>query len=135
MGCDCNAGFTQGKPWIALNSDYQAVNAENAIQDEDSVFHCYARLIKLRKTYPVLTYGSYEDLLPSHPWLWCYVRRWENQTLLVIANLSAEVQEWSLDASLSHCSWVKLMGNYPENQLPVENMQLQPYEAVYWLAE
>ncbi len=130
-----NAGFTQGEPWIALNSDYLAVNAENAIQDEDSVFHCYARLIKLRKTYPVLTYGSYEDLLPSHPWLWCYVRRWGNQALLVIANLSAEVQEWSPDASLSHCSWVKLMGNYPENQLPVENMQLQPYEAVYWLAE
>ncbi|MBS9441872.1 alpha,alpha-phosphotrehalase [Photorhabdus heterorhabditis] len=130
-----NAGFTQGEPWLALNSDYQEVNAENAMQDDDSVFHCYARLIKLRKEYPVLTYGSYEDLLPSHPSLWCYVRRWENQTLLVIANLSAEVQEWSLDAALSHCSWVKLLGNYPERQLPAKNIQLQPYEAVYWLAE
>ncbi|MCE1875049.1 alpha-glucosidase C-terminal domain-containing protein, partial [Enterobacter hormaechei] len=94
-----------------------------------------ARLIKLRKEYPVLTYGSYEDLLPSHPSLWCYVRRWENQTLLVIANLSVEVQKWSLDASLSDCSWVKLMGNYPENHVPAKDMQLQPYEAVYWLAE
>ncbi|NHB93335.1 alpha,alpha-phosphotrehalase [Photorhabdus cinerea] len=130
-----NAGFTQGEPWLALNSDYRDVNAENAMQDDDSVFHCYARLIKLRKEYPVLTYGSYEDLLPSHPSFWCYIRRWENQTLLVIANLSAEVQEWSLDASLSHCSWVKLMGNYPERQLPAKNMSLQPYEAVYWLAE
>ncbi|WP_434524256.1 alpha,alpha-phosphotrehalase [Photorhabdus asymbiotica] len=130
-----HAGFTQGEPWIALNSDYREVNAENAMQDSDSVFHCYARLIKLRKEYPVLTYGSYEDLLPSHPSLWCYVRRWESQTLLVIANLSAEVQEWSLDASLSHCSWVKLMGNYPEPPLPAKNIQLQPYEAVYWLAE
>ncbi|ERT13767.1 alpha,alpha-phosphotrehalase [Photorhabdus temperata] len=129
-----NAGFTQGEPWLALNSDSQEVNAQNAIQDEDSVFHCYACLIKLRKEYPVLTYGSYEDLLPSHPSLWCYVRRWEDQVLLVIANLSAEVQEWSLDASLSDCSWVKLMGNYPEHQLPAKNMQLQPYEAAYWLA-
>ncbi|MCE1709236.1 alpha,alpha-phosphotrehalase, partial [Enterobacter hormaechei] len=54
-----NAGFTTGTPWIAPCRNYPEINAEIALQDEDSVFYCYHNLIKLRKQQPILTYGDY----------------------------------------------------------------------------
>ncbi|MCE1680921.1 alpha,alpha-phosphotrehalase, partial [Enterobacter hormaechei] len=50
-----NAGFTTGTPWIAPCRNYPEINAEIALQDEDSVFYCYHNLIKLRKQQPILT--------------------------------------------------------------------------------
>ena len=36
-----NAGFTQGKPWIGVNSNYKEINAEAAQNDENSIFYYY----------------------------------------------------------------------------------------------
>lgn len=45
-----NAGFTQGEPWINLCDNYADINVAAALNDEDSVFYTYQRLIALRKT-------------------------------------------------------------------------------------
>ncbi|SFO08567.1 alpha,alpha-phosphotrehalase [Xenorhabdus japonica] len=129
-----NAGFTTGTPWIAPCSNYSEINAEAALQDEDSVFYCYHDLIKLRKQQPILTYGDYLDLLPEHPSLWCYLRRWQNQTLLVIANLSDETQLWSPEASLSNKEWQVLISNYSSSQEVDHKMKIKPYEAIYLMS-
>ena len=55
-------------------------DARAALDDPDSVFYAYQSLIRLRKTLPVLTWGDYQDLLPEHPFLWCYRRQWQGQT-------------------------------------------------------
>jgi trehalose-6-phosphate hydrolase len=89
-----NAGFTEGEPWIGVCDNYETVNARAALDDADSVFYTYQSLIRLRKTLPVLTWGDYQDLLPEHPSLWCYRRQWQGQTLVVVANLSREFQQW-----------------------------------------
>lgn len=57
------------------------INAAAALADKDSVFYTYRQLIGLRKTLPVLTCGDYQDLLPDHPTLWCYRRRWQGPDL------------------------------------------------------
>ncbi|MDC9613763.1 alpha,alpha-phosphotrehalase [Xenorhabdus khoisanae] len=130
-----NAGFTTGNPWIAPCSNYPEINAEAALQDKDSVFYCYHDLVKLRKQQPILTYGDYLDLLPEHPSLWCYLRRWQEQTLLVIANLSDETQSWSPEASLTHKEWQVLISNYPSSAKIANEIKIKPYEAIYLLAE
>ena len=44
------AGFTQGIPWLPVNPNYVAINAEAAaVADPDSVFHHFRRLIQLRR--------------------------------------------------------------------------------------
>ena len=72
-----NAGFTSGTPWIKVNPNYREINAEAALAEEDSIFHFYQKLIRLRKELPILTEGSFT--LPFaggsrpfrlHPYLW-----------------------------------------------------------------
>lgn len=65
------AGFTTGKPWLALNPNYPKVNAKDQVAREDSVFHYYPKLIALRKEYEIIVYGHYDLLLPEDPGSLC----------------------------------------------------------------
>ncbi|EGM8834777.1 alpha,alpha-phosphotrehalase [Escherichia albertii] len=126
-----NAGFTTGKPWIGLCDNYQEINVETALADESSVFYTYQKLIALRKQEPILTWGNYQDLLPISPALWCYRREWQGQSLLVIANLSRDVQSWQ--PTQIRGNWQLLMHNYEEASPQPCAMTLRPFEAVWWL--
>ncbi|EJD6656520.1 alpha,alpha-phosphotrehalase [Enterobacter cloacae] len=122
-----NAGFTEGEPWIGVCDNYETVNARAALDDPDSVFYTYQSLIRLRKTLPVLTWGDYQDLLPEHPFLWCYRRQWQGQTLVVVANLSHQSHEW--ESGVLSGEWQAVMSNYPAPHTAT----LCPFEAVWWL--
>ncbi|MDU4840517.1 MAG: alpha,alpha-phosphotrehalase [Leclercia adecarboxylata] len=126
-----NGGFTTGEPWIALGNNAETINVEATLADPDSVFYAYQRLIQLRKTLPVLTWGDYQDLLPDHPFLWCYRRQWQGQTLMAIASLSRECQPWQPQAVEG--DWQVVMSNYPEVSPQPGAMTLRPFEAVWWL--
>ena len=84
------AGFTAGTPWLAINPDHVTVNAAAQVDDPDSVFAHYQRLIALRHEDPVVTDGDFELLLPEHPAIWAFLRRTPEAELLVAANFSAE---------------------------------------------
>ena len=126
-----NAGFTTGTPWIGMSRNYETINAEAAIADPDSIFYTYKQLIQLRKRYLILTWGDYLDLLPSHPYLWCYQRQYEGETLVVMANFSREAQTWHPEASFGS-GWEVLMSNYPDPKNEPGEMMLRPWEAVWW---
>ncbi len=126
-----HGGFTRGEPWIALCENYPQVNVEAALRDAGSVFYTYQALIALRKSEPVLTWGDYEDLLPAHPFVWCYRRRWQGQTLLVVANLSGENQAWEPEEMAG--DWRVVMSNYAEVAQAPAAAVLRPYEAVWWI--
>ncbi|HFS8155149.1 TPA: alpha,alpha-phosphotrehalase [Enterobacter roggenkampii] len=128
-----NAGFTEGEPWIGVCDNYETVNARAALDDADSVFYTYQSLIRLRKTLPVLTWGDYEDLLPEHPSLWCYRRQWQGQTLMVVANLSRERQQWQPDP-VQGARRVAL-GNYDDVPSRPNARLLRPFEAIWWVQE
>ncbi|MFR3792913.1 MAG: glycoside hydrolase family 13 protein [Blautia massiliensis (ex Durand et al. 2017)] len=83
-----NAGFTTGTPWMRVNPNHTAVNAEAALADPDSVFHTYQKLIALRKAYPVFVEGDFTLLCPDDEQVFAYVRRGGGQVMLVAVNLS-----------------------------------------------
>lgn len=58
-----NAGFTEGTPWIRCNPNYTLINAQEALVNQDSIFHYYQKLIALRKQEAVLIDGWYEPLM------------------------------------------------------------------------
>ena len=89
-----NAGFTTGKPWLAVNPNYVKVNAAEQMARPDSVFHYYRKLIELRHTHDVIVYGTYDLLLPEDPDLYVYTRTLGDQKLLVVCNLSENEREF-----------------------------------------
>ncbi|MDN5803484.1 MAG: alpha-glucosidase, partial [Microlunatus sp.] len=92
-----HAGFSEGIPWLPVNPNYVVVNAHAAVNDPDSVFHHYRRLIELRHRDPVVVHGRFALLLPEHDRLWAFTRTLENTVLLVVANMSAAALELPTD--------------------------------------
>ncbi|WP_413731410.1 alpha,alpha-phosphotrehalase [Sodalis sp. RH20] len=122
-----HAGFSAGTPWIKVNPNYWDINALSAVEDKDSVFHYYRRLVALRKTADWLVYGSYELLLPDHGQLFAYCRRYEREEYLVFGNFSGltltiDPAELRLGARS-----VPLLNNYPDPTLG-ENGVIRPWE-------
>ncbi len=85
-----NAGFTTGTPWFKLNPRYKEINVASALADENSVFYYYKKLIELRHEEPFLTKATYELIQPEDTQLFAYLRKTEDATWLVAANLSEE---------------------------------------------
>lgn len=123
-------GFTRSTPWIGMADNVATINAEAALADKDSVLYTYKQLIRLRKQYLLLTLGNYVDLLPDHPWLWCYRRQYQRESLIVAVNLSREAQSWHPDVSQGE--WKVLISNYPSVRAKPGEMMLRPYEAIWW---
>lgn len=88
-----NAGFTEGKPWIAVNPEYQRINLELQKAEPDSVFNYYKKLIALRKKEEykdTLVYGAFEPAYTDMERIMAYYRRGEKQEILVIGNFKKE---------------------------------------------
>lgn len=85
-----NAGFTTGTPWIDIPNNFEQINVEAAIEDDQSILHTYRDLIRLRHEYDIITYGSIEPLYMEHDELFIYKRHYKDETWLVVANFSKE---------------------------------------------
>jgi len=82
------AGFSKVKPWLKVNDNKLYINAQIAISDPDSIYHYYQRLIKLRKSEPLVKDGIYIDLKKKDRHIYAYLRKGQGESLLVIANYS-----------------------------------------------
>ncbi len=56
--------------------------------DEQSLWNHYRALIQLRKSQSCFRYGNYEPLTLDHPELMAFKRKWEEESFLVVLNLS-----------------------------------------------
>lgn len=83
-----NGGFTDGKPWLAVNPNYRQINVAAAMADPDSILHFYRTLIALRRDSEVLKYGDVQPLLWEHPQLFAYSRKAETKCIQVCCNYS-----------------------------------------------
>ncbi|MEZ8610028.1 alpha,alpha-phosphotrehalase [Vibrio sp. 10N.222.51.C8] len=131
------AGFSQAQPWLDVANNYPGINAEQALEDKDSVFYFYKSLIELRKQVPVITDGSYQDLLPEHPSVFAYSRESEGQTLLCINNYYGEEAECVLPERFEMAKAKSLLSNYQvsESLVASHHQVLQPYETRILLIE
>lgn len=125
-----NAGFTTEKPWIAVNPNYKKINVADQLKREDSVFHYYQKLIRLRKENEIIVYGNYELLLPEDENIFAYIRTLDNQKLLVVCNFSKSEQKFDFSG---YENAKVLISNY--NRDAREDGILKPYEATVLLLE
>ena len=126
-----NAGFTTGTPWFAVNPNYKTINAAAQVEDPDSIYNYYRKLIELRKEEEVIVYGTFDGLEDADENLYIYTRSSENKKILVICNFT----EKELDVPASIADMVKenrgiLIGNYKDI-----SEKIRPYEAVVYLTK
>ena len=89
------AGFTDGEPWIKVNQNYKKIKAAQQLEDPDSVFHYYQKLISLRKEKDIIVYGEFEPLYREDDQIFAYTRKQDQEKLLTVCNFSdknAEVE-------------------------------------------
>lgn len=126
-------GFTHGTPWIPFAKG-PSVSAEKDLKEEDSIFSYYQKLIKLRKSNPVIQEGTYEILEKDHPSLFCYVRALGEKKVLVLNNFYDKEEEFSLInhgfPPVDERNVRLLLTNYNELCTKDEKICLRPYESV-----
>ena len=103
------------------------INAAAQVDDPDSVFSHYGRLIALRHEEPVVAHGSFRMLLADDEQVYAFVRELDGDRLLVVANLSdadrvvADLSEASYDGA------ELLVGSVPGSPDPTD--PLAPWES------
>ncbi|HYG64095.1 MAG TPA: maltose alpha-D-glucosyltransferase [Thermoanaerobaculia bacterium] len=141
---DKNAGFSRTNPqrlYLPVIVDptyhYESVNVEAQQSNPYSLLWWTRRLIALRKRHKAFSRGTLEFLHPENYRVLAFVRRYEGETLLVVANLSRFVQHAELDLSaLDGLTPVELFGR---NRFPAIRagrpypMTLGPH-AFYWFS-
>lgn len=126
-----HAGFTTGFPWIEVNPNFKEINVQNALEDSDSIFYYYQKLIKLRKKHPIIVHGAYGSVMKDSEEVFAFTRSLENETLLVVTNFtdgnSAFVTPESFDLNNAEL----LISNYEGSEH--NDLLLRPYEARVYL--
>lgn len=119
-----NAGFTTGTPWIKVNDNYDKINAKSQVDDPDSIFSCYKKLVQLRKDYPVFVDGKFTLLLEDDENIFAYSRKNEEKTMIVVCNFFDKEIPMPL---AKECEGMEvLISNYKDTS---DMSVLRPYEA------
>lgn len=119
-----NAGFTTGTPWIKVNDNYDKINAKSQVDDPDSIFSCYKKLVQLRKDYPVFVDGKFTLLLEDDENIFAYSRKNEEKTMIVVCNFFDKEIPMPL---AKECEGMEvLISNYKGTS---DMSVLRPYEA------
>ena len=125
-----NAGFSEAEPWIAVNDNYKTINAEASVKDPKSVFRYYKKLVQLRHEVPVITDGVYKLLDADNEKVYTYLRKNEDETLLVICNFTKETINYPVGDFVEASQGTLLISNYDDApQQYAERIELKPYGA------
>ena len=103
---DRNAGFSRANPqklYLPVNIDpeyhYEALNVETQNNNSHSLLWWMKRMIAQRKQHPAFGRGKMEILFPGNRKILAFVREFEDEKILVVANLSRFTQCAELDLS------------------------------------
>jgi maltose alpha-D-glucosyltransferase/alpha-amylase len=103
---DRNAGFSKANPQklympVIIDPEYhfESLNVENQQRNPSSLLWWMKRVIAMRKRFKAFGRGSLEFLLPDNPKILAFIRKYEEESILVVANLSRYFQIAELDLS------------------------------------
>jgi alpha-glucosidase len=93
------AGFSPTRPWLPVPASFKTHNVASELADPISVLQFYRHLLALRHQERALLYGNYIVLNQDNPNVLSYLRRYKNEAVLVVLNMSATAQQVSFDLS------------------------------------
>jgi oligo-1,6-glucosidase len=122
-----HAGFTSGKPWLKVNPNYAEINVVAALNNRNSIFYHYKKLISLRKANDVMIYGDFHDLLPRDREVYAYTRTLGPVEWMILLNFSDAEKDVGLGRN---AEGQIMLSNYPDYRGEGQLAHLRPYEAV-----
>ena len=128
-----NAGFTHGTPWLPVPASSATHNVATETKDPDSILEFYKRLLGLRHKKRALLDGEYIVLNQDDPNVLSFLRRYKNETILVVLNMSANPQKVSFDLTAQGLPAAKVSGLLSTGQdvkVSPSEISLEPF-AVY----
>lgn len=125
-----NAGFSSNTPWFVVNPNYKEINVKDQLENPDSLWHFYQRLLQYRKN-PVIRYGSYKELAPRSRHLYIYERIWEDKGVFVICSFSRIPRKYKLPQNLANAEHKIIFNNYKT----IDNQKLLPYQVLVYEAK
>ncbi|MBS5523410.1 MAG: alpha,alpha-phosphotrehalase [Clostridiales bacterium] len=125
-----NGGFTQEKPWIEVNKNCAVINAAAQLDDEDSIFNHYRKLVALRKNYDVIAYGDVVPVAKEHPQIFAYERNYKNEQLFVVNNFYKTSADWDCGRNLD--DYEILLSNGPKPSRDGSILHLKPFESIVY---
>ena len=125
---EVNAGFSETTPWLSVINNYETINVEKNLADENSIYYHYKKLIQLRKQYDVIANGTYEAMLAEHQNVYAYRRTLDNEELIVLNNFYGNETDVTLDIKDVN-GYTCLLSNYEEQEL-TNQLTLRPYESI-----
>ena len=128
---EINGGFSKGTPWIESIKNYKEINVKNQIDDEDSIFNYYCKLIALRKEHRVIALGKTIPLAENDENIYMFKRVLENEELLVVTNFYNV--ECSIELDFEIEGYECILSNNGEKVTLEKNLKLQPYDALVFL--
>ena len=125
-GDSAQAGFTDGESWIKVNPNYKEINAAQQLEDPNSIFHYYQKLIRLRKEKDIIVYGEFEPIYRDDEQIFAYIRRQKQEKLLTVCNFSEKNAEMEIPEEFkgAECLITNLDRTVFEGRIV-----LKPYEA------
>jgi alpha-glucosidase len=126
-----NAGFSMATPWLPLPASYKTHNVTSELADPNSVLQFYKHLLGLRHQERALLNGDYLALNQDNPDVLSYLRRYKNEAVLVVLNMSAIPQQVSFDLSANGFSSPKTTPLLSSSALPpggqLDQIALEPF--------
>jgi alpha-glucosidase len=122
-----NAGFSTGKPWMRINSDFKSRNVETQRAAPQSLLSLYRQLIALRRQSPALVRGTYHALLRPIS-VWAYERVTDDQRMLIALNFFSRPVQIGVEG---RGAWRVRLSSVERPESTVLNLlSLAPNEAV-----
>lgn len=123
------AGFTTGThPWLAVNPNYQQINAADEERDPSSVLNYVRALLKLRSQTKAFVYGDYADLDPKNEHVYAYTRTLGAEKYLIVENFSSAPVQYTLPGDMK--AGTLMLSDVPSSK-PASGtvLRLAPWEA------
>lgn len=123
------AGFSETKPWLPVNDNRKTINVKSQLAEKDSTLSLHRRLIELRKLYPALIHGTYENFYAGSGYILSFVRHLDGQRIYVMVNFADSPQEFKIPGKY------KVIASSQSHKVNSKQTKINGFEALVILAD
>jgi alpha-glucosidase len=85
-----NAGFSQGRPWLPVDSGYKNINVRSQMNDRYSILNLYRNVLHLRRKYKALNEGDIVPVMKGFKGVLAYLRIYGDERFFIALNFSSK---------------------------------------------
>ncbi|HON16902.1 MAG TPA: alpha-glucosidase [Spirochaetota bacterium] len=123
-----NAGFSETRPWLPVDSNYKKINVKSQMKDRYSILNLYRNLIHLRKKHKALAVGEISAAIKGFNGSLAYFRFYEDEKFFIALNFSKKEKKIHIN---ERGQWRVMLSTHRSNREHLTNLSLTlaPYEA------